>query len=69
MFWGNTHNKTAPAFLYSVGSVNCELNSDHQPREKKKGACMLPACAYSTSDHTLMGWYLKGYWLNEFPQH
>ena len=30
---------------------------------------MLFVCTYSTSDHVQMDWYLKGYWLKEFPQH
>lgn len=35
---------------------------------KGKGLSMLSVCAYSTSDYARMGWYLRGYWLNEFPQ-
>ena len=44
-----------------------EQNPDHQPTKGKRGVSTLPVCACSTSDHALTGWYLKGYWPNEFP--
>lgn len=64
----NTHNKKAAAFLCSVSTGSCELNSGHHQAEGKKGLSMRPVCVYSTPDHAQMGWYLKVYWLNEFPQ-
>ena len=67
MFIG-THNKRAAEFLHFVGTGSCELNSDNQPSKRKNGLNMLPVCAYSATYHTLMIWYLKDYWLNEFPQ-
>ena len=61
MFTGDTPNKKAAGFLCSLGAGSCQ--------KKEKETSTLSVCAYSTSDHALMGWYPKGFWLNEFPQY
>lgn len=67
MFVGDHSQKKAAAFLCSVGTrvVNQTLTTNKA--KGKRGPKMFPVYVYSTSDHTLMGWYLKVYRLNEFP--
>lgn len=67
MFIGDHAQKKVAAFLYSVGIAVVNRTPTTNQAKGNKGASMLPVCAYSTPGHALMGWYLIGYWLNEFP--
>lgn len=64
----NIHNKKTFVFLCFIGTGSYEQNSDHQPSKKGKSKQYTSCLSLNTSNHTFMGWYLKGYWLKGFPE-
>ena len=69
MFIGELSQQKPAVFVCSVGAGVTNQTLTTNQAKGKRGVSMLPVCTYGTSDHALMGWYLKGYWLNEFSQY
>lgn len=60
VYWGSLTIESS-CFLCSVGTEVANRIPTTNQEKGRRGTSMLPVCAYRTSDHTLTGWYLKGF--------